>query len=116
MKGKTILLLILVALAGIGLGAVGVRHIEPFFTSTQPPSSPRYGDDRAHGEAHSARTPSHAKHDEDGHDDEKRIRLSAEKITQLGITPTTLLDLALGLTPLSMRQIGAVIAPLSPGK
>jgi len=30
--------------------------------------------------------------------------------------PTTLLDLALGLTPLSMRQIGAVIAPLSPGK
>jgi len=32
------------------------------------------------------------------------------------ISPTTLLDLALGLTPLSMRQIGAVIAPLSPGK
>jgi len=32
------------------------------------------------------------------------------------VNPTTLLDLALGLTPLSMRQIGAVIAPLSPGK
>ena len=32
------------------------------------------------------------------------------------IIPTTLLDLALGLTPLSMRQIGAVIAPLSPGQ
>jgi hypothetical protein len=30
--------------------------------------------------------------------------------------PTTLLDLAFGLTPLSMRQIGAVMAPLSPGK
>jgi hypothetical protein len=30
--------------------------------------------------------------------------------------PTTLLDLALGLTPLSLRQIGAVIAPLSPGQ
>ena len=37
-------------------------------------------------------------------------------VVERGINPTTLLDLALGLTPLSMRQIGAVIAPLSPGK
>src|SRR5262249_55564255 len=31
-------------------------------------------------------------------------------------SPTTLLDLALGLTPLALRQRGAVMAPLSPGK
>ena len=37
-------------------------------------------------------------------------------VKRVMINPTTLLDLALGLTPLSMRQIGAVIAPLSPGK
>ena len=53
----------------------------------------------------------------------RRGFLIAKAASQLGLTaglldnnPTTLLDLALGLTPLSMRQIGAVIAPLSPGK
>jgi len=43
-----------------------------------------------------------------------RVHRKGFRVTM--ITPTTLLDLALGLTPLSMRQIGAVIAPLSPGK
>jgi hypothetical protein len=43
-----------------------------------------------------------------------RKRLSRHDLVPF--IPTTLLDLALGLTPLSMRQIGAVIAPLSPGK
>ena len=57
---------------------------------------------------------------------EKFSRLAACWTSELGglnkfvhisvYNPTTLLDLALGLTPLSMRQIGAVIAPLSPGK
>jgi hypothetical protein len=33
----------------------------------------------------------------------------------IGFSPTTPLYLALGLTPLPMREIGAVVAPLPPG-
>jgi cobalt-zinc-cadmium efflux system membrane fusion protein len=87
MNGKTILLLILVALAGFGLGAVGVRHIETFFASTQTPSAPRHQDDQPQAEARPTgdQPTSRAKHDEHRHADEKHVRLNAEKIKQLGI-------------------------------
>ena len=92
MNGKTILLLIITALVGIALGAWGIRQVEtsdmgtrilsalhlsraPSRTET-PPATGEPADHAGHDEHD---------HKEHGHDDDKVVRLNADKIKQLGI-------------------------------